>query len=734
MPAISVLLPTYNAERYILQSVQSVLGQTFDDFELLVVNDGSTDRTLEVLSSITDPRLRILDNPHNLGIVGSLNRAMAEAFGRYIVRIDADDFCLPTRFIKQKAFLDQHPKTVIVGTEMAVLEKGEVTRSRRDPGDIDPLIMKWMFYLTNPIAHPTMMIRADAVKEIDGYLRKEFQYAEDFDFSHRMLRRGDIVVIPEYLVIYRQHGLNLTLIRRREMIERTTQVLKRVYADMLGDGHDVDADLVSTHLIAVTPLRSDQAADVERLGGFLNQLVTNYIDAHKMNDSQRDKLIAFTGRKWWHLIQASLREGRVRVPSSYHGAFRWSEQTRPKAWKLARSMVSAMVPHPARRHRQPREDDSRFTANGVEFQSTPTIGDDPPTLYVVVDTEAEFDWSKGFDRSLTSVTAIRRQGLAQTIFETYGVRPIYLVDYAVASQSEGYEPLREIFDRKGCVIGAHLHPWVNPPFEEAVSEYNSFAGNLPPDLEERKLQKLIEMIKRNFGVAPLFFKAGRYGVGPHTMETLTRLGVVVDFSILPMTDMRNIGGPDFRFAEARPYRVGQITSIPMTRGQLGMIAPLPPRFHAALRSPRLLRMHLPGILSRLRLANTVTLTPEGVSAQEQIRLIRAMAARGARTFVLHYHSPSLGKQTPYVRTDADLTRFLDNLKTVCAFFFETLGGLPGNPADLVPPALRDRIFADRGDGAAAVALRHYADEVRGLLAAREQVPVLVPAPSASAAA
>jgi hypothetical protein len=313
----------------------------------------------------------------------------------------------------------------------------------------------------------------------------------------------------------------------------------------------------------------------------------------------------------------------------------------------------------------------------------------------VVDTEAEFDWSKDFDRSLTNVSSTRQQKSAQTIFDGYGARPIYLVDYAVASQADGYQPLREIFDQRRCAIGAHLHPWVNPPFEEAISEYNSFGGNLPADLEERKLRTLIAMIKRNFGVSPLFFKAGRYGTGRQTMNTLHRLGFAVDFSILPLADLRSSGGPDFRFAEARPYRVGsgEITSIPMTRGQVGLFAPLSPRLHGALRSPPAIRLHLPGILSRLHLANTVTLTPEGVSAQEQIRLIQSMVARGFRDFTLHYHSPSLAARTPYVRTDTELASFLDNLKAVCGFFFETLGGLPGNPVDLVPPSMRERVWA-----------------------------------------
>src|SRR5271168_4321700 len=128
---------------------------------------------------------------------------------------------------------------------------------------------------------------------------------------------------------------------------------------------------------------------------------------------------------------------------------------------------------------------------------------------------------------------MRQQVRAQDIFDGYGSRPIYVVDYAVASQAEGYQPLREIFDRHACAIGAHLHPWVNPPFEEALSEHNSYGGNLPAGLEERKLRALVAMIQQSFDISPLFFKAGRYGVGRRTLDTLARLGIEVDFSILP---------------------------------------------------------------------------------------------------------------------------------------------------------------------------------------------------------
>ncbi|WP_428485678.1 glycosyltransferase [Rhodopila sp.] len=691
-------MPAYNAERFIRQSVQSVLGQTFEDFELLVVDDSSTDETGNILSSIQDQRLHVLRNQHNLGIVGSLNHGMTQASGRYIARIDADDFCLPTRFAKQKDYLDLHPDVVMVGTQMSVLSNGQIRRSRL-PADPDPVLLHWQFYTANPLGHSSMMFRASAVGLLDSYLREAFQYAEDFDFSHRMLQRGGIAVLPEFLVIYRHHDASLTRTRRNEMMCKTAAVLRDAYTALLGVDSAAEALLAAEHFVAGTPVRS--LAVLARLGLLLNRLVDAFVAKHDLSGNRAAGVIGHAARLWWATIQTSLRAGTV-IPAAFgHDCFRWSSLGRPGMPRLARSAVSGVTGaalQPLQRLAtaiaRPSliKADGGIILNGVGLALEPIRQDDPPSLYVEVDTEAEFDWGKPFERGQTAVNSIGSQWRAQAIFDAYGLRPIYVVDYAVASQAMGYEPLRGFLNRHSCVIGAHLHPWINPPFEETVSDYNSFAGNLPAELEEQKLAALIDMIDRNFKVFPLFYKAGRYGIGPHTMQTLARMGLVVDFSIMPKTDMRQSGGVDFRSAEARPYRTEPhgILSVPMAREQFGLVASLSSRLLSGLQSPLMTALHVPGMLSRLGLANTVTLTPEGVTAEEQIRLIRAMMRRGYRTFVMHYHSPSLvAGNTQYVRSDTELVSFLRRIEDVCRFFFGELGGLPGNPVDLLPPHMRE---------------------------------------------
>lgn len=324
---------------------------------------------------------------------------------------------------------------------------------------------------------------------------------------------------------------------------------------------------------------------------------------------------------------------------------------------------------------------------------------DRPTLYVCIDTEAEFDWSRGFARNLTSVSAIASVHRGQEILERYGLRPVYVVDYPVATSPEGYGPLKAIMQRGACVIGAHLHPWTTPPFEETVSEQTSFGGNLPPDLEERKMRALVKAIEQSFGVTPQFFKAGRYGVGPSTMELLARLGITVDFSIMPGLDMRHGGGPQFLDYAAVPYLLDGVLSLPMTRGHTGLLADGPRELVRALDGTTARNLRLPALLVRAGLLNRVTLTPEGVTAEEQVALIRRLVARGQKVFVLHYHSPSLmAGNTPYAATEAEVQTLLSRLDTVCRFFMQEIGGVAGDP-DALAATAATIIAADRMAGA-----------------------------------
>lgn len=301
-----------------------------------------------------------------------------------------------------------------------------------------------------------------------------------------------------------------------------------------------------------------------------------------------------------------------------------------------------------------------------------------PELLVVVDTEEEFDWSAPFSRSATQTRSILAQARAHEIYERLGLVPTYVVDYPVARDPEAVVFLRGLAEERKAEIGAHLHPWVTPPHSESVNRRNSYHCNLPAQLERAKIETLTDAIADAFGARPTAFKAGRYGLGANAARVLAELGYEVDCSQLPFTDLRPDGGPDFRGVGIDPYwldRPGGLLEVPLTVGFFGAASGLAPRLGWLFDSPRAGRLRMPGLLSRSGLITRSRLTPEGVPAAEQCRLIEALVRRGHRTFTLTYHSPSLEPgHTPYVRSKDELASFLASLEQVLRFFRDSLGG------------------------------------------------------------
>jgi hypothetical protein len=306
-----------------------------------------------------------------------------------------------------------------------------------------------------------------------------------------------------------------------------------------------------------------------------------------------------------------------------------------------------------------------------------------PVLLVVVDAEEEFDWSAPFSREHLGVRSMAAQGPMHRIFEKYGIKPTYVVDYPVATQREGLDPLRDLLKDDACLIGTQLHPWVNPPFDEEISERNSFPGNLHPDLERAKLEVLTRAIEDGLGLTPRIYKAGRYGLGPRTFRTLAELGYGIDLSAMPGADLRSHHGPDFRQVLPNPYWIGppgRLLELPLTRGYVGLLAKSGPRLEGALEAPLAQACRLPGVLSRLGLIDRIMLTPEGVPPAQHAALVRAMIRRGIRIFTLSYHSPSMVPgNTPYVRSRRDLQRLMASVEAFCDHFFGDLGGTAGDP-------------------------------------------------------
>lgn len=301
-----------------------------------------------------------------------------------------------------------------------------------------------------------------------------------------------------------------------------------------------------------------------------------------------------------------------------------------------------------------------------------------PLLVVVVDTEEEFDWGKPFDRSSIGTATFRAQDRAHVVFDRYGIVPTYVMNYPVATCAAAGRYFRGLVDQGRAHFGAHCHPWVTPPHKEPVNLLNSFHGNLQRELEADKIMATTEAIAQIFGARPSIFKAGRYGVGLHTFETLKRLGYAVDCSYVPCTSYAAEGGPNFHGTPNAPFFIDEAHSlleVPLTSGCSGELAAVGQHIPAVFDSRFARALRLPGMLSLAGLLERSRLSPEGFDVAAQIRLLDALIAQGVRVFTLSYHSPSLEPgYTPYVRTQEELALFLGRLDQVFRHFSERLGG------------------------------------------------------------
>jgi len=575
----------------------------------------------------------------------------------------------------QTAFMAAHPGIAVLGAASRALRDG-VPMPSLDPPCGTPALLAWGLALGLAPAAAALMVRTTIARTIPGVLTR----AGVLGLCLQHVSAGSFARLDQVMVLHPHLPQAAAEADANEVAAALLASFGPIFGPIVeaivepapDDAADRAAALVARH-IALGAAVSD-AATLAALARAFDRLA-----AHFGTGAAGARAV------WGRVISATAAAGTM--PLSALLSCRPAAIGRPAADLVRTAIAARLARKPAPPIMESAPGQNLFFA--TRYQACPSDPQDAPCLFVVVDTEAEFDWTKPFARELTSVSAMDAIERGQAVFDPYGLRPIYVVDYPIASQPRGFARLRAIMERDGCEIGAHLHPWTTPPFEEALSARNSYPGNLDPALEERKLASLMAVIRENFGVAPVFYKAGRYGFGPATALALERLGIRVDLSVLPGADLRRQGGPDFRALHPVLYRIGGtgMLCLPMTRSQVGLLPSLARLAEAAQAVPGGRLLHLPSILARLRLADTITLTPEGVTADEQARLIRAMLRRGTRRFVLHYHSPSLSPgHTPYAKDPTGAETLIKRLHSVCRFFFEEIGGVPGNPRDLLRAA------------------------------------------------
>lgn len=222
-PKVTVLMPVYNGERYLREAIESILVQTFADFEFLIINDGSTDRSVDVIESFRDSRIRLIHNGKNSGLIKSLNMGIELARGMYIARMDSDDKSIPSRLMQQVEFMDRHPDIGICGTWVRFFPQVHDYKWKL-PADHEKIVCQLFF--NTALAHPSVMMRRDVLIRNKLYYDPLFKHTEDFEYWVRAAGCTRLANIPKVMLYYRISESQICQVHNAEQQEAAARIRK----------------------------------------------------------------------------------------------------------------------------------------------------------------------------------------------------------------------------------------------------------------------------------------------------------------------------------------------------------------------------------------------------------------------------------------------------------------------------------------------------------------------------
>jgi len=276
-PKVTILMPAYNASLYIKESIESMLNQSFSDFELLIINDGSKDNTSEVVKSIVDERIRLVENEQNLGLANTLNKGMKLAKGEYLARMDADDLSTPNRLQTQVDYLDSHPDVILCS--MAMHQFGAIEKDLVLPQDFERIKIDLLF--ASAIGHASSMWRNQEFIEKKLFFKQDEFPAEDFGLWTRAVREGKLVNLPEIMYMYRIYPEQVTADKTRS-IEKCHLVIKRYIRQILPE---IDDQIVENFVLG-------KMLNVRLYYQLIESLkASNFFDNHRMEKTLRKSLL-----------------------------------------------------------------------------------------------------------------------------------------------------------------------------------------------------------------------------------------------------------------------------------------------------------------------------------------------------------------------------------------------------------------------------------------------------------
>lgn len=303
-PIISVILPAYNAERFLREAIDSVLNQTFVDFEFIILNDGSTDKTEEIILSYKDPRIRYVKNEKNLKLIKTLNKGVDMARGKYIARMDADDISLPDRFEKEVTYLEAHPDVAVVSCYPYNMNmEGKILGKSSYFSVTLPVACKFVSMFEPPICHPICMFRADIIKKYKYRDSEDCLHIEAYELWNRMFHTGAKGgMIPEFMLYYRDNTSSVCHVHNDEQWIKHLAILKRSLKEYI--------DVETTDDVALCIMQKKEKEDIRIIKSAF-QLLDTCLDAfckveNSINNEEREEITTWIKQRKLAILMTSV--------------------------------------------------------------------------------------------------------------------------------------------------------------------------------------------------------------------------------------------------------------------------------------------------------------------------------------------------------------------------------------------------------------------------------------------
>lgn len=294
-PLISVVTSVYNGEKYLREAIDSILNQTFKDFEFLIINDGSTDSSRDIILSYDDPRIRLVDNGKNIGLTRSLNKGLRLAKGEYITRMDTDDISTPDRLGKQVAYMDTHPEKALLGGQaIAINSEGDKITRWHHP--IEPGLLRWSLLFGNQFIHSAIILRSALLRAHRLSYDKAFPYAEDYDLWQKISQFSSVANLADVVIYRREHSRSISALNSQRQEKTVLMLISRGISAFLRYSTEEESVAQISRVAVGQTLAS--VAELEAVGRLVCHMLEVFFHKWRLTPKE-EKLVIRDARARW---------------------------------------------------------------------------------------------------------------------------------------------------------------------------------------------------------------------------------------------------------------------------------------------------------------------------------------------------------------------------------------------------------------------------------------------------